>query len=144
VLGDTWFYSIVDFSWSERTTDDESNKNLEIIEPTARHSHCIVSDNDGTNLYMLGGMSENDAALCNDAFWIFDTNTDKWTNVDEFNYFSRRIGHVAIKHKESLIIFGGYGANSSYSLDIFAIVIDLETKIIKPITQVILYMLKYI
>lgn len=138
VLGDCWWYSIEDFSWSERTLIESSptSTNALAIEPTARHSHCMVADIDGSQIYMLGGMSHNDAALCNDAFWIYDTSTNRWKNVESLNYFVRRIGHVALKHKNNLIICGGYGSNSSYSLNFFAIVIDLVTNIIKPIHQV--------
>lgn len=137
VLGDCWWYSIEDFTWTEREINvEETTEKLGITEPTPRHSHSLVSNTEENCIYMIGGLSENDASLCENAFWVYDCVTDKWSNVEEFNYFSRRIGHVAVKHKNNLVIVGGYGADSSYSLDFFAIVFDLETKIIRPITPV--------
>lgn len=135
MLGDCWWYSVEDFSWVEREAD-ESAKLLSIIEPSARHSHTLVSDVDGDQVYMIGGMSGNDATLCEDAFWLFETSKDKWINVEEWNPISRRIGHSVIKHKKFLIIIGGYGGDSSYSFDFFAAVLNLEGSDIKLIKQV--------
>jgi hypothetical protein len=126
-------YSVDDFSWSERKTNPEDPKALE---PKPRHSHVIAADNDRNQIYMLGGVSENDVSLCKDAVWMFSVDKNEWNIDKELNLFARRIGHSALVHCNSLIIVGGYGADSKSPLDFFAAVIDIPSKDVKILIQV--------
>lgn len=135
VIGDSWYYSVDDFSWSEIHPNSNSNQAV-YPWPGPRHSHTLTSDIDGTVIYMIGGVSENDTTLCEDAFWMLDTETEKWTNLEDWDAVSRRVGHSTLKSKNLLFIVGGYGADSSYGFDFLAAVCDLECNTVKIITQV--------
>lgn len=135
-----------DYSWLETFSNQGSASSHSLRSavlapwPGPRHSHAMASDFDGTIIYMLGGISENDTTLCEDAFWTFDTETDMWTNLEDWNAISRRVGHSMVKTQNSLIIVGGYGADSSYGFDFLAAIFDLECSTVKIVTQVIFVM----
>lgn len=135
VLGDCWIYSVDEFIWTE--VQKTSVQNVSGPWPGARHSHAMAADMKESLIYMVGGISDNDTTLCSDSFWVFDADSNKWSHIDEWDAVGRRVGHSIVKCKNSLIIVGGYGADSSYSFDFLAAILDLETNTTKVVSQVL-------
>ncbi|CAL8099572.1 unnamed protein product [Orchesella dallaii] len=130
VLGDCWWFQVDEFNWSEVPSSSGVGS-----WPTPRHSHAMASDMNGSTVYMIGGVSEDDTTLCEHSFWIYQAETDKWANIDEWNSFARRVGHSVVKNRNWLVIVGGYGADSSYGFDFLAAICDLECNTVKIVTQ---------
>lgn len=121
VLADFWRFNLETSEWTNETDEIKGPDNMI---PSGRHSHCMITHPSGKSAYLVGGISANDVALCRDSFWIFQNNKE-WTPVHHLKDVCRRTGHTIAMHNNKLIILGGYGADSSYSLDFTVICIDL-------------------
>ncbi|KAF9971327.1 kelch domain-containing protein 3 [Actinomortierella ambigua] len=90
--------------------------------PCKRHNHVCVVDEDA--IYVFGGQTTSNAYLGD--LWRFDLNTRQWT---ELAASEPRHSHSALKHGNSILIFGGRtGLNPAvYSNDVLAYDLDSNT-----------------
>jgi N-acetylneuraminic acid mutarotase len=87
--------------------------------PSTRLGHCIVSD--GSKLYLSGGMDKNQ--VFGDV-WEFDTNTNKWLQLDI--QLLPRCAHQMVFYENKLYITGGMDPNPPQVFDILEM-IDVTT-----------------
>ena len=97
-VADTWAYDYNSDSWNELSISTQ---------PVWRRGHFMTYDNESDSIVLFGGSDVNDAAL--DDTWLFDYNSNTWTQVNPPNSPYARLRHSMVYDDESDIIisFGG-------------------------------------
>jgi hypothetical protein len=114
---------ISEMRW-ERIVDHKSP-----LRPSPRHSHSMCSDPKRSSIFLIGGISSDDSTLCNDAFWQYNYHSNSWSNWSNcFDSSSRRVGHAALIHGDTLLIVGGHGNQRDCGLETFVTSINLATR----------------
>ena len=128
-LNDAYCLDTKNFVWKRVPgSPKEPLPNNDHIEgwPDARANHSLVLSEDG-KIYMFGG--HGGANFQRQAFndlWMFDCETEKWTEIEpENNPPEGRGGHTSFILGTKLYVYGGWNSNNQFEN---AIQFDLETK----------------
>ncbi|MHA2373688.1 MAG: Kelch repeat-containing protein [Candidatus Thorarchaeota archaeon] len=100
---DTWAYDYNSDSWQELSPSTQ---------PSWRRGHFTNYDTESDSIVLFGGSDVSDVAK--DDTWLFDYNSNNWTQVYPANYPSARLRHNMVYDEESDIILSFGGADSGY------------------------------
>ena len=114
-LSDTWVYHLESNKWTNMNPGNP---------PNGRAEHSMVYDSNLDKVILFGGY--NGTSRLNDT-WVYDLDTNTWTEMNSLISPSARRGHTMIYHSREHkgVLFGGDDANPGYLDDTW--VYDLET-----------------
>lgn len=94
---DTWAYDYNSNTWTNRTTESK---------PTGRALAPMVYDSESDVIVSFGGGA--DGFELNSETWVYDYNTNNWTNMNPVNSPSARVSVMAYdSESDRVILFGG-------------------------------------
>jgi len=96
-LSDTWAYDFETDRWTELSTTTP---------PAARYTSPLMYDSESDRAVLIGGYPLTSGG---DITWLFDYNTNNWTQASPDPHPSARFRHLGVYDSESdsIIIFGG-------------------------------------
>lgn len=99
VFNDMWLFDPTSNLWTEINPT---------VKPSARSGHSMVYDSTNHKIILFGGWADN-AGLMSDT-WIFDSQTNQWTEVFPVNNPSNRqsCSMYYDPNAQRVILFGGY------------------------------------
>ena len=105
VFNDMWIFDPTSNIWIEIN---------QAVKPSARSGHSMVYDSINQKTILFGGWVEN-VGITSDT-WIYDSQTNQWTEVFPLNHPSNRQDHSMYydSNEQKVILFGGFRRSSSY------------------------------
>ncbi|MHA2116965.1 MAG: Kelch repeat-containing protein, partial [Candidatus Thorarchaeota archaeon] len=107
-IGDTWAYDFNTDTWDELIP-----KNSTAIRPDDRRAHSMVYDSLADKMVMFGGSNDDDNALRDT--WLYDYNSNNWTQASPANRPSTRLRHRMVYDSESDVVLSFFGSRPTYS-----------------------------
>lgn len=110
VFNDMWFFDPTFNIWTEINP---------AVKPSARSGHSMVYDSINHKTILFGGWVEN-VRMTSDT-WIYDSQTNEWTEVFPLNHPSNRQDHSMYydSNAQKVILFGGFRGYGSYFEDMW-------------------------
>jgi N-acetylneuraminic acid mutarotase len=102
-IPDTWAYDYNADSWQELTPTTQ---------PSWRRGHYTTYDSESDSIVLFGGSDISDVAQ--EDTWLFDYNSNTWTQVNPANSPSARLRHNMVYDEESDIILSFGGTDMGY------------------------------
>ncbi|MHA1950430.1 MAG: Kelch repeat-containing protein [Candidatus Thorarchaeota archaeon] len=102
VMNDTWAYDFNTDTWEFINT---------VPHPVARRMQSMVYDSAADSMVLFGGSDEYDITLGDT--WLFDYNSNNWTQQDPTNHPSARVRHGMIYDSESNVVLSFFGAGDT-------------------------------
>jgi N-acetylneuraminic acid mutarotase len=99
----------------------------------AGRSFCSLIPISNEHMLLFGGVDSNDRNL--DDCWIFNINTNQWTQITDFKHKRSRLWHTGAKTKQNeIVIMGGSSSEKidEYCTDVF--VMSFEPKSLKRLS----------
>jgi len=105
---DTGGYELFNDMWLYDPTSNLWTEIIPTVKPSARSGHSMVYDSINHKTILFGGWVE-DVGMMNDT-WIYDSQTNQWTEVFPTNKPSNRQSHSIYYDSSAhrVILFGGY------------------------------------
>ena len=100
---DTWAYDYNSDSWQELSPSTQ---------PSWRRAHHMTYDTESDTIVLFGGSDVSDFPT--DDTWLFDYNSNTWTEANPANSPSTRLRHNVVYDEESDIILAIGGADLAY------------------------------
>ncbi|OHS94723.1 hypothetical protein TRFO_39071 [Tritrichomonas foetus] len=112
ILNDLYIFNPHDHSFIHENTP---------LEARYKHAACNINEH---KMMVFGGKTMTKNGILND-FWIFDTNSHKWTKFETVNIVAGRYSHSMFFENRKLFILGGFFADKTPATPI---VIDIDKK----------------
>jgi len=103
-IDDTWAYDFNTDTWTELTPTTH---------PEARRAHSMVYNSAEDKMVLFAGSDDDDNALRDT--WLYDYNSNNWTQASPTNRPSSRMRHRMVYDSESDVVLSFLGSRITYS-----------------------------